>query len=240
MRNRVGAAILIAMLAFGVACAHADVVLGPGNITPDNNDNNYNSVTIQLSNAAALGAGTYTATEFNYQFTNGADGGSSGTVTPLLLVGSGGTYTPVAIGSAVTYSVPTAFVSTAFGPSDTFTLAAAATVYGGLYWDNSGGDSQMPIGYDDTQGSVFQYSSGSIFFFLYGGPNPPVVGTPVSLGTFGGAEGSFQRAYDFSIDIPGATAIAVPLPASAIGGGVLIALAGILRLCSARRRLQKP
>src|SRR5262249_47815531 len=135
-------------------------------------------------------------------------------------------FTPVAVGGTIPFAGPTGFLSAPFGGTDTFTLAASATVYGGLYWEATPPFSlepRMPVGFDNNVGSVFVVYGGGVG----SGANPPVIGTPVS----GSAEGFFSRMYDFSIQVD--PAAAVPEPSS-----LLLALAGAGLL--GWRRLRRP
>jgi predicted outer membrane repeat protein len=185
-------------------------VIGPGQVTIDGQGTDFPQIVVDLANSQALAAGTYAAGSFHYQFSTFDSGGlfgtgmPSGTITPLLLTYANGNYTPVAVGAPVTYSADTGFTSTSFGGSDTFTLGASTTIYAGLYWSDPSGipgtdTDRMPVGFTDTTGSTFiLYSSPP----GVGGANRPVVGTPISES--GGSAGTFQRAYNFDIEVSAA------------------------------------
>ncbi|MBC7853213.1 MAG: hypothetical protein IAF94_07235 [Pirellulaceae bacterium] len=117
----------------------------------------------------------------------------------------------VAVGDAVTYSGPTAFISTQFGGMDTFTVLATTNLYGGFFWDaNSRLDN--PIGFRDVDvgsQSTFITYSGSPDSSGLPGANPPVVGSGITAG-LGASAGNFSRAYDFSIEVKPAPLSAVP------------------------------
>jgi hypothetical protein len=182
-------------------------LIGPGPVIVDAQGTDYQQIDVDLAHSQTLAAGTYVAESFSYQFSlfdSGPGlgfGTPRGSITPLLLTFDGSNYTPVAIGAPVTYAGPTAFISTSFGGSGTFTLAASTTIYAGLYWydppGSTPGPDRMPVGCTLTTGSTFiLYSSPT----GAGGANPPVVGTPIS-GFGGAASGIFQRAYNFDIGV---------------------------------------
>src|SRR5262249_50727014 len=131
------------------AAARADfVVVGPGQVPVGAGDEAFNLIAVDLNAPSTLGPGAYQASQFNYQFTDFAGFQTPGSITPVLLTGGGTTFTPVAVGDAVTFSGATGFLSTTFGGSDTFTLGASTTVYAGLYWQasyNGGPELRMPV-----------------------------------------------------------------------------------------------
>jgi hypothetical protein len=113
--------------------ASAGFVIGPGNVPGDWHDSAYDLIVVDLNAPAALGAGSYVASQFNYEFNPNVVGGTgstelNGSVTPVLLTGGGTSFTPIAVGDTIAYSGPTGFISAAFGGADTFTLAAGTTV----------------------------------------------------------------------------------------------------------------
>jgi len=222
----VGLPVLTIWLGLAAAEARAGLTIGPGETAIDNQDHDFNLMVVDLNNPQVFAAGAYVAGPFNYQFSN-ILGTPAGTITPLILISNGGnSYTPVAVGAPVTYGGPTAFISTPFGGSDTFSLSAPTTVYAGLYWSDPGGSpftDQMPVGFNDTIGSSLDLYSEPPG---HGGANVPVVGTPISFGGTGGAEGIFTRTYDFSIGGTG-----VPEPSSFVLATIgALGMIGWLRL----------
>jgi hypothetical protein len=186
--------------------ASGGVIIGPGHQSVHASDEAYNLISVDLNNPVTLATGNYVASLFDYQFANfGFD--TTGSITPLLLTGSGTNFTPIAIGDTITYSNPTTFLSAPFGGSDTFALVSSTTVYAGLYWDAKPPfttEPRMPLGYVGPGNAFVVYGGG------FGpGANPPVIGTPIS----GSAEGFFSRIYDFDIQVEPAPA-AVPEPSS--------------------------
>ena len=160
---------------------------------------------------------THTADFFNYQFEEANPGQPLGvSVQPFLAVANGSDYEVIALGDTVTFVSPTAFISTPFGGSNTFTLGAATTVYAAFFWQGDFGVNRSPIGFDNV-GSTF---------IRFGGANSPVLGGNIS----GGAEGTFSRTYDFSVTIK-----AVPEPSTlALVGVGSPGLIGLLRRRRAR------
>jgi len=178
-------------------------MIGPGPVTTNTQDTAFNLMAVDLSAPATLGPGNYNASLFEYMFTN-ALSPTVGSITPVVLTGGGSSFTPVAVGSPITYTGPTSFISTSFGGSGAFTLGATTTVYGGVYWSDPGGSSgdHMPLGFNSTSGSAFiRYSSNP---GVDPGATAPTAGTPISGGL---DSGTFTRAYDFSIQV-------VPEPSS--------------------------
>jgi hypothetical protein len=108
--------------------ASAGVVIGPGDVNTTNGDQAHDLIAVDLKNPAKLAAGTYLDSLFERQFTNFAGFNTTGTITPVLLIGGGTAFTPIAIGGTLTYSGATPFISGAFDGSNTFTLAASTTV----------------------------------------------------------------------------------------------------------------
>jgi hypothetical protein len=180
---------------------------------------------VDLNAPVTLAAGTYVASGFNFQFTDFSGYQTKGTITPILLTGSGTTFTPVAIGDSITYAGATGFLSVTFGGIDTFTLGAGATMYGGLYWEatyDGGPELRMPVGYQNNTGNVFVVYGGG-----FGpGANTPEVGTAIS----GSAEGNFNRIYDFSIEVNESGAVA-PAPPSLVLALTGVGLLGLVRFC---------
>jgi hypothetical protein len=204
-----------AALLLTASTASASFIVGPGQTPVTNGDQAFNLLAVDLNDPTNLGPGNYIATQFNYQFTDFQGYQTTGTITPVLLIGSGTNYTPIAVGDPVAYNGATAFLSTPFGGNDSFTLASGATVYAGLYWnatDNGGPELRMPVGYENGVGNTFVVFGGG------DGPgaNPPVVGVPVSGSAGGFGEGVFQRTYDFSIEAD--PVAAAPEPSSLLLG----------------------
>jgi hypothetical protein len=200
--------------------AHA-VTLGWGDIIPSNNDSDFDMILIANGTSAqTLGAGTYQATNFNYQFTE-MQTTIGGTVTPLVLTSpAANVYTVIGIGTPVTYSSAGSFTTTTFGGTDTFTLNSATTVYGGFYWDGSAG-LRNPIGFSFSGSGVSTY-------VRYAGANAPVLNSNTS----GGFDfQSASRRYDFSVDIQPAV---VPEPSTLLAAGV--AVVGLLYVARNRRK----
>src|SRR5687767_1120218 len=54
--------------------------IGPGNIATTNQDGSFDMIVVDLTTSATLAAGSYVATQFNYEFASTA----AGTITPLL------------------------------------------------------------------------------------------------------------------------------------------------------------
>lgn len=216
---RIGHASIVIIILLMPSLALADIIIGPGNIDGDWKDSAFNIIAVDLNFPATFGPGNFVATQFNYQFNSTVVGAPSavltGTITPLLLTGSGTSYTPIAIGDTITYSGPTSFISVPFGGSNSFTLGSSTTVYPGLYWTATeiGQDERMPVGYDNFTGNSYVFFGGG----TGAGANTPVVGTPVSAT----GQGPFQRTYDFSV-----TVAAVPEPSSLILSALTIGLVG--------------
>lgn len=184
-------------LAFLAAGSCVAAVVGPGDTAINAQDTAADLLVVDLTHPLNLAAGNHVVSLFSYQF---AGGGSGGTITPILLSGNGiNAFTSLAVGSTVTFVGATPFISTAFGGSSTFTLAAPTTVYAGLFWDGTTGVNLMPVGADFLVGNSY---------IRYSGANAPVVGAAVS----GGGSGTFTRTYDFSITVDPTTPTAVPEP----------------------------
>jgi len=206
-------ACVTAMFNGGLAVA-APVTLGLGNIASSSNDTAFAQIVVDLNVTQSMPAGNYEATFFNYQIT-----GTNGTVTPLVLVSpSANVYTVVAMGSTVTPSGPTSFLSAPFGGSSTFVLSSSTTIYGGFYWNSTAVSN--PIGFIDGVGSVYS---------RYGGAAPPVVG--LNIASIGGGGAPLSRRYDFSITVDQV----VPEPGTA---ALFVALSGLaLRRVTNRRNI---
>lgn len=182
-------------------------------------DAGYPLMAIDMTTFLAATAGTYTATEFNYQFSNTQPFGNTfeagGTVQPIVLSGNPGTVpsdlTIVAVGDTVTYFGPTAFTTTPFGGDDTFTLSGSTNLYGGFYW-TAPSRFDGPIGYENST-NPSQYTP----VFYNGAVAPVVGGHPNST-----SASNTTRAYDFSIEVD-STPSPTPLPSSLVmlGSGVV-------------------
>ncbi len=176
------------------------ITIGPGDVSTVVNDHQGDIIAIDLT-PQLVSAGNHTVSTFNYE-SKTINPGLAGTLQPMLATGSGTSFTVIALGDIITYSGDTGgFVSSAFGGSDTFTLASNTNVFAGVYWDEPGGG-RMPVGFASGGSSWVRYnpSTGSP-----GGAHAPTVGNPISGGTGGG----FARTYDFSVTIG-----AVPEPSS--------------------------
>jgi hypothetical protein len=216
------------VLLLSASPASAGFIVGPGPVTVTNGDGlSYPLITVDLNAPATLGPGNYVVSQFNYRFSlyNGFE--TIGDITPIVLTGGGSHFTPVAVGSTITFNGPTAFISTPFGGSDKFTLKTTTTVYGGLYWNaptfTGGPEFRMPIGSNNN--------AGGMVFNRQGGANFPVVGTPISGGSTL-PNGFTSRKYDFNIQIDSATA--APEPST-----LLLVLTGgvsLLGWCGVRRK----
>jgi hypothetical protein len=203
-----------ATLLLTASTASASFIVGPGQTPVTNGDEAFNLLAVDLNDPATLATGNYVATQFNYQFTDFQGFQTTGAITPVLLIGGGVNYTPVAVGDPVAYNGATGFLSVPFGGSDSFTLASGATVYAGLYWnatDNGGPELRMPVGYDNSGNTFVVFGGGD-----GPGANPPIVGVPVSGSADGFGEGVFQRTYDFSIEAD--PVAAAPEPSSLLLG----------------------
>ena len=209
------------------ACSavHADTIIGPGQQTVDGvggNDGNYDTANVvDTGNAVTLlSGGQYEATSFEYQFAMGAGAtGLGGTVQPFLATLSGGAYTPIALGSVVSYSGTTDWVTTQpFGGSNLFTVSPGTTVYAGFHWvDVSGDTAASPIGFAGS-GSTADFGAAVGWAGNIGGEQP-VVNTPLSAFWYLNQ----TRAYDFDIRVT-----SVPEPSSLamlVGLGVASLLA---------------
>lgn len=206
----VSAALALCVCASLLPHVSAQTIIGPGNIAVDAQDNAAPMIVVDLANAQTLAAGQWSATNFNYQFSTSVSGSAAGTIAPMLFTSpSANVYTPIALGGAVGYTSPTAFLTNQpFGGTSTFTLPSQTTVYAGLYYERTApfsGSNNMAIGFANSGSS----------FLRYGGANAPSVGSPIS----GGTPGTFPRAYDFSVTVE-----AVPEPSLgllAVGGVVV-------------------
>ncbi len=209
------AAVLVASTG---ATARADIVVGAGSTSIDMNDASPGIIAVDETNTPTLMAGDYVATTFNYQIASASGAAAGGTVEPILLVGSGATFEVVAVGAEFTVPSTTGtdpFTSIAFGGTAAFTLASTESVYAGVYMVQADGD-VAPIGFS---------SLGGTSFIQYSGPDPPVIGSALS----GGSYGTFTRTYDFSVNIA-----AVPEPSSLMLG--LIGGLSLLGYSRIRRR----
>jgi hypothetical protein len=188
--------------------------LGPGDIAATTNDTAFDMIIVALTNPAALAAGNYEATAFNYQFTNASGLPLGGTILPLVLDSpAANTYRVLAMGSPIAFGGTTLFQTTAFGGTSSFALGAATTVFAGFYWD-AGGTDRNPIGFTEALGSST---------LQYGGADAPVLNANIG----GGVQGiSFFRQYDFSVDVESA---AVPEPGTLTLSGIGVAAAYLAR-----------
>lgn len=218
----------VSCIAVLLAVSHvsAGVIIGPGDISVTTSDGaSFDLLAVDLNSPANLGAGSYVAALFNYQFSIMPPGSQPlGVITPVLLTGAGTSFTPVAVGDPVSYTGPTAFVSAPFGGTDTFALGIGTTLYGGLFWHAT-----LPPGGPDTWNTrrmPIGYAGGVSTFVRYQSANPPVVGNPIS----GGSAEFFGRSYDFSIEVTPVSAVPVPPTLLlALTGGSLLHAWGIRR-----------
>jgi hypothetical protein len=221
---------LLTLLALLLTDAHvsAGFVLGPGPVTVTNGDGLSSPlITVDLNAPVTLSAGDYVVSQFNYRFSLYDGFITIGDITPIVFTGNGvDDFTPIAIGDTITYSGPTAFISTPFGGSDTFTLGATTTIYAGLYWTapayTGGPEYRMPIGSNNNGGLIFNRQSGV---------DSPVIGSPISGGDPLPA-GFNSRRYDFSIGVDSAVT-AVPEPPSFL---LALPCVGLLGWCLWRRK----
>jgi hypothetical protein len=132
--QRTMTAVLGLTLLLWTSQAEAGFIIGPGQVPVGAGDEAFNLIAVDLNNPAALGAGSYVASQFNYQFTDFSGFQTTGTITPVLLTGGGTVFTPVAVGDTITFNGATGFLSVPFGGADRFSLAAGTTVYAGVYW----------------------------------------------------------------------------------------------------------
>jgi fibronectin-binding autotransporter adhesin len=176
--SRVLPILVVGVLVCGAA--HAAVTIGPGDINETEHDMAGGGfVCVDLVNPATLPAGTYSASAFSYRFAG------AGTIQPFVAVAGGDSYTPVALGDAVTLGGASDWTTSAFGGLDTFTLASDTAVYAGFYRSEG---FPCPIGFGDNTGSSYLH---------YDGADAPGLGTPLS----GGSAGTWARTYDFSITV---------------------------------------
>jgi hypothetical protein len=211
---------LVTLVAVGLIAVTASMAeattLGWGDRTVGNNDSDADMIIVSTgASTQTLTAGTYQATNFNFQFTE-AQTTIGGSVRPLILISpSTNVYNVIAMGSVIPYSAPTSFGTVAFGGTNTFTLAATTQVFGGFYWDGSSGQ-RNPIG----------FNGGGDAFLRCAGAAAPALNTNISGGFPLGFTG---RAYDFSIDIS-----PVPEPCTVVLGGT--AALGFAAIARRRRR----
>lgn len=206
----VSAALALCLTALVATHAAAQTIIGPGDIVPDSQDNAAPMIVVDLANPQTLAAGQWSASNFNYQFSSTVSGTAAGTIAPILFTSpSANVYDVIALGDAVSYTSPTAFLTDQpFGGTSSFTLPSQTTVYAGLYYERTApftGGNNMAIGFANSGSS----------FLRYGGATAPSVGSPIS----GGTPGTFPRAYDFSVTVQ-----AVPEPSLgflAIGGALV-------------------
>ncbi len=189
MKTRMGLAAGLIIMALA-STASANTIIGPGDVVTTSADGADRGIVVDLNAPQTLLAGSYTATNFNYEFSTLPHAlPTAGAVTPLLLTSpSPGNYTVIAMGDTRTFTGDTAFAAHSFGGTSTFTLAADTTVYAGYYSIGDGfHNTQLaPIGFAGTGNSFFRY-----------GADSPVVGNAIS----GGSGGVETRTYDFSITV---------------------------------------
>lgn len=171
----------VAMALMLTSASHA-VVVGPGDAPITNNDSAGDLIAVDLNNPMSFGPGIYDATAFSRQFT-----AANGSVQPLVLIESGSDYEVIAAGAVETGGPAGAFTSVDFGGTNTFQLVANTTLYAGFYWDEAPSGAS-PIGFQDNVGSTY---------LRYNGAPAPSVGAVTNTGSLG----TFDRTYDFSIDI---------------------------------------
>ncbi len=167
-----------------VGSVAAEVTLGTGDVNATILDGAQGDIVIDLNQPISLPPGTYSATQFNYQWNvNGPHG--SGSVRPLVVTASGTNFTPLAIGATINNNrTVTGFQSSSFAGSNSFTLTAQTTVYAGFAWDG-----QTNIAYANSSNtSVFQ---------IYDGFDAPTIGGMLS----GTKSSTLTRSYDFSVNI---------------------------------------
>jgi hypothetical protein len=152
---------------------------------------------LDTSRPQTLAAGTYRASSFGHEFAG--NGPADAVVQPFLatLNATTGVIVPVAVGSAVTATATSGFVSPAFGGSDTFTLAASTPIYAGFAWTcpTATGPVNCALGSDQPSAgrfSTIRYSTAM-----------PAVGVPITqlppYAQF--SEGYQNNTYDFSIAV---------------------------------------
>ena len=96
---------------------------------------------VDLSNVKSLDAGTYNVRNFQLNVINESAGGGSGTITPVLLTGTPGSYTVLWIGDAFDPSANGQQTAATYTLGDeTFTLGTTSDVYAGFFTQNSGAD----------------------------------------------------------------------------------------------------
>ena len=205
--------------------SQAGVMVGPGDVNIAANDEAASLIVVDLTTSQALSAGNYSASTFNYQFSQFGGNVVGGTVAPFLATFDGSHYNVIAVGDSVSDPIGGAgtFTSATFGGSNTFTLGSTTTVFAGLYERNIAGFKQ-PIGFAAGGSSYSLYNSG---FAGTGDVTFPVVGSGISGGN---ATATFARSYDFSIGIIQSP---VPEPTSA----AMFAVGAIALLARSRRKV---
>ena len=116
------------------ACTlHGQLVIGPGDVESTVNDTAFPFLIVDKVASQVLLAGDYQAMTFDYEFSLST---ISGTITPILVTGDDGDFTPIAIGTPIVATGLQSFTSTEFGGEDQFSLTADTQVYAGYLWDN--------------------------------------------------------------------------------------------------------
>ena len=169
--NRFIAILLAAGLVFalGSAAQAATIQIGPGadlGGTPNNDTANQERLNVDRTDTAVLAAGTYDVLDFQLNVSDADTGdGNAGTITPMLLMGSPGSYTTLWVGDAFDPTVTGQQTAATYASGvETFTVGTPGEVFAGLFTGNNG--SAVPVlttttGTTDHDGNGFTAPTGA-------------------------------------------------------------------------------